>query len=234
MFQRSPGTHRLRTERHSSGSENWLRRRGGVQVGRSVGIIGSGKTGRTCSESVAVHDSETCPFLGPQPVADVTRAWPIPPHFGIYRDNSSHPEIGGSTYGVTQNKRFTRCRTPKDGHDLKYPLWKRVNYLGRRYRNCRVGSTTCALSSSSPAHVHVAEQHLRTETRLSVPLPVEGMSHGNLLYESFRPCACQTSTVHVCSRNIPATAVWLPRVSEAPIQGVTGGTDQTSGECSLC
>jgi len=41
-------------------------------MGRSVGHIGSGKTGRTCYESVAVHDSETRAFLGPQPVADVT------------------------------------------------------------------------------------------------------------------------------------------------------------------
>jgi len=121
--------HRLRTERHSIGSANWPRRRGGVRwVGRSVGIIGSGTTGRTCSESVAVHDSETCPFLGRQPVADVSRVWPVPPHFGIYWDNSSHPEDGGSTYGVTQNKRFTRCRNPKDGRDLKEPLWKHANW----------------------------------------------------------------------------------------------------------
>jgi len=44
-----------------------------VEYNGSVGHIGSGKTGRACSESVAGHDSETCPFLGPQPVADVTR-----------------------------------------------------------------------------------------------------------------------------------------------------------------
>jgi len=36
VFERSAGTHRLRTERYSIGSSNWLRRRGGVQwVGRS-------------------------------------------------------------------------------------------------------------------------------------------------------------------------------------------------------
>jgi len=44
-----------------------------VEYNGLAGIIGSGKTGRTFSESVAVHDSEICPFLGPQPVADVTR-----------------------------------------------------------------------------------------------------------------------------------------------------------------
>jgi hypothetical protein len=49
------------------------------------------------------------------------------PISGIYRDNSFHPEVGGSAYDVTQNKRFARCRNPKDGHDLKHPLWKHVN-----------------------------------------------------------------------------------------------------------
>jgi hypothetical protein len=42
-----------------------------------------------------------------------------------------------------------------------------------------------------------------------------GFLRGNFLCGSFRLCACQTSTVHVCSRNIPGTSVWLPHVSQA-------------------
>jgi len=41
------------------------------------------------------------------------------------------------------------------------------------------------------------------------------------------------STIHLPldSRHVPCRLMWLLR---QPIQGVTGGTDQTSGECSLC